>query len=724
MSFAKPIFTTRGKQIELQGLEGQQIVFTKIKIGDGRITTQSPSQLTDLINVIAEAPITSLKRYDAYAAIRSVFQNIDVPEAFWWREVGLFAIDPATKEEVLYAYQNAYDTAEYITPSSLVTKKINWTIYVDDGENLGADIHKKMVFCSVEDLDEHNDLEGAHEAAFTAHNTADDAHDNRFNAHNDDGNAHDNLFRTVEFNVNCNSTSSIEDGTIENPFKTIMGCINAIPVWCKNVDIHISAGTYAEDVILNNPNLCVTVDGNPLDRTEVEIKSITMNVDRLTLRYLTIYDIYDIVNGKHGIRVDACNYFYVDYCKVKNTNKHEDVYGICAFGCTAQLEHNIIDGYKYGIAAAYGASAMTYNNQISNAHAGLFANMGVIYDLSNNVFIDCEKEFECFGGTVVTNQDVYINVPDGSTKAISDITGAFNIGDIKWSSADLTQAGFLIANGAEVGRATYPDLCAVYEAMGFPWGAGDGSTTFNLPNLIGKFAEGADSAGGYKEAGLPNIEGQFYHDGFAITNYPPSGAYSSENKGFQDLLSTSTYASGYIKFDASNSNSIYGNSDTVQPNSALLIPYVKAFAGASADSTDLAISEVANDVARLSANIVRKNECKSYVVESVVNEDGSWYRKYSDGWLEQGGKASGSGGTNKVVTFLKPYLDTNYSLQVNHSQLTAYSSSTATAPTDGADGAVDTAGSTNRHTTTGFYLNNRRGPVCMHKWRACGMGAE
>ena len=176
MSFAKPIFTTRGKQIELQGIEGQQIIFTKIKIGDGRITTQSPSQLTDLINVIAEAPITSLKRYDAYAAIRSVFQNIDVPETYWWREIGLFATDPATGEEVLYAYQNAYDTAEYITPSSLVTKKINWTIYIDDGENLGADIHKKMVFCSVEDLDEHNDLEGAHEVAFDAHNADTGSH--------------------------------------------------------------------------------------------------------------------------------------------------------------------------------------------------------------------------------------------------------------------------------------------------------------------------------------------------------------------------------------------------------------------------------------------------------------------------------------------------------------------------------------------------------------------
>ena len=207
MSVAKPIFTTRGKQIELQGIEGQQIIFTKIKIGDGRITTQSPSQLTDLINVIAEAPITSLKRYDAYAAIRSVFQNIDVPEAFWWREVGLFATDPATGEEVLYAYQNAYDTAEYITPSSLVTKKINWTIYIDDGENLGADIHKKMVFCSVEDLDEHNDLEGAHEVAFDAHNA--------------DTNSHTDIRNKIGTDISTHNTNTSAHTDIRNKIQTV-----------------------------------------------------------------------------------------------------------------------------------------------------------------------------------------------------------------------------------------------------------------------------------------------------------------------------------------------------------------------------------------------------------------------------------------------------------------------------------------------------------------------
>lgn len=53
---------------------------------------------------------------------------------------------------------------------------------------------------------------------------------------------------------------------------------------------------------------------------------------------------------------------------------------------------------------------------------------------------------------------------------------------------------------------------------------------------------------------------------------------------------------------------------------------------------------------------------KGYITESVVNSDGSWYRKYSDDWLEQGGflPATGSNYTNVTVTLLKPFLNINY----------------------------------------------------------------
>jgi phage-related tail fiber protein len=45
----------------------------------------------------------------------------------------------------------------------------------------------------------------------------------------------------------------------------------------------------------------------------------------------------------------------------------------------------------------------------------------------------------------------------------------------------------LACDGAAVSRAAYPEL---FRAIGTTFGAGDGSTTFNLPDLRGKFVRG------------------------------------------------------------------------------------------------------------------------------------------------------------------------------------------------------------------------------------------
>lgn len=54
-------------------------------------------------------------------------------------------------------------------------------------------------------------------------------------------------------------------------------------------------------------------------------------------------------------------------------------------------------------------------------------------------------------------------------------------------------AGFLACNGAAVSRTTYAALFAV---LGTTYGAGDGSTTFNLPDLRGYFLRGWDNGRG------------------------------------------------------------------------------------------------------------------------------------------------------------------------------------------------------------------------------------
>lgn len=53
-------------------------------------------------------------------------------------------------------------------------------------------------------------------------------------------------------------------------------------------------------------------------------------------------------------------------------------------------------------------------------------------------------------------------------------------------------AGWLICDGLAVSRATYAALFAV---IGTTFGNGDGSTTFNLPDMRGQFARGFDTSG-------------------------------------------------------------------------------------------------------------------------------------------------------------------------------------------------------------------------------------
>lgn len=50
--------------------------------------------------------------------------------------------------------------------------------------------------------------------------------------------------------------------------------------------------------------------------------------------------------------------------------------------------------------------------------------------------------------------------------------------------------GWLICDGAAVSRTTY---AALFAAIGVAYGVGDGSTTFNLPNLKGRMPAGLDT---------------------------------------------------------------------------------------------------------------------------------------------------------------------------------------------------------------------------------------
>lgn len=61
------------------------------------------------------------------------------------------------------------------------------------------------------------------------------------------------------------------------------------------------------------------------------------------------------------------------------------------------------------------------------------------------------------------------------------------IGFVGWYAGSEPPEGYLYCDGSAIGRETYKEL---FEAVGTLYGAGDGATTFNLPDARGVFFRG------------------------------------------------------------------------------------------------------------------------------------------------------------------------------------------------------------------------------------------
>lgn len=72
-------------------------------------------------------------------------------------------------------------------------------------------------------------------------------------------------------------------------------------------------------------------------------------------------------------------------------------------------------------------------------------------------------------------------------------------GHVDWFADDNVPEGYLACDGSAVSRETYADLFA---KIGTTFGTGNGSTTFNVPDLRGKFIRGylSGTSGNFGEA--------------------------------------------------------------------------------------------------------------------------------------------------------------------------------------------------------------------------------
>ena len=235
-----------------------------------------------------------------------------------------------------------------------------------------------------------------------------------------------------------------------------------------------------------------------------------------------------------------------------------------------------LSGDATGSVSIDGSANATLNLTIANGSVtnGMLASSSVTFSkvASGDVATQAEAEAGTSNSAFMT--------PLRVAQAIAALAQQAPTGMLACFATKTAPKGWLVCNGAKVSRTTY---AALFAAIGTTFGAGDGSTTFTLPNLDGRFLEGTTNTaqvGKMIEAGLPNITGQItsyelgrsggaaagalYDDGSA--KYGVSRDSGSGNHNGQSLV---------ITLEASRSSSIYGGSTTVQPPAIRLLPCIK-----------------------------------------------------------------------------------------------------------------------------------------------------
>ena len=225
---------------------------------------------------------------------------------------------------------------------------------------------------------------------------------------------------------------------------------------------------------------------------------------------------------------------------------------------------------------------------------------------------------------------------DGATYQTTDFSGAASISNL-----------LALNKLPYVSLATYQTLLNTQGSVGvFGWD-GVGTTAFRVPSLEDIFVETGTAAqiGDYLAPALPD---HTHNIAYRDVNTTTSGGFNGVGSGggyFGNRTVTST--------TASQSNPIYKNNATVQPNAVRYRAMVQLAVSATDEAVETCTNVLA-DVANLNAHRVVEFQAPT------ADNNYTWYKKYADGSVEQGGQethttsAMGSGTTAIFATVAFP----------------------------------------------------------------------
>lgn len=156
MAFDGIQITNRGRNLLAKAEAGlTKITYTKFSAGDGKLAGQMPITLKALINEKISFPVSRLKIQNENVVVPGFeFSNQGIASGFFFREVGLWATDPDLGE-ILYAYANAGEGAEYIdaqNTSAVLKKLFNFELTVSNTAQVTVVVDDTIIYATPQDV--------------------------------------------------------------------------------------------------------------------------------------------------------------------------------------------------------------------------------------------------------------------------------------------------------------------------------------------------------------------------------------------------------------------------------------------------------------------------------------------------------------------------------------------------------------------------------------------
>lgn len=416
-SFNNNSITMKGAVILASLVAGGTLTFTRMAVGDGVLPSgQTPFSTEELVNPLFDVPILSVESDSvAHATVKGVFNAADLDTGFYYREIGLFAINPVTNAEELYCYGNAGDLAEWISPvggSSLIEKEVHVVTLIGSATTVTATFDEKAMV-----------LKSEYDAAMARKADLDDTPENggrvlasqmRFD-------------KTQTLYVDASADAG-GDGTESKPFRTIQAAVDVRYRGATNAIINIAPGDYGEVISISNiAGLAWTFQRNGTGT--VKLKSLALGA----CTHVGIANLTFEPEASFGVSINNVASAYLTGITI-NANQVSNGFSIAH--SRAVIFQTTINNANIAVATANNSTVTMVsvagigNNMVASADASLIS-------MTSNTIVGTNKYEKLNGGVVY--------VEGGDSTYPSNFTPLYSLGG--YGDAETLKAALLTELG-------------------------------------------------------------------------------------------------------------------------------------------------------------------------------------------------------------------------------------------------------------------------------------